>query len=98
MEAKMNHRFSLLLVLSICLALLVSCNLLKEKQTPQANMLNPASVHCEENGGRVELITDEEGGVSGVCVFEDGSFCEEWAFLRGECEVGGSLKEGGGSD
>jgi putative hemolysin len=46
---------------------------------------NPASVHCEEQGGRLELIEDAEGGQSGVCVLPDGTRCEEWAFYRGEC-------------
>ena len=49
---------------------------------------NPASVHCEEQGGTVEIRTDDEGNQYGVCVFEDGSECEEWAFFRGECQSG----------
>ena len=49
---------------------------------------NPASVYCEEQGGTIEMRQGAEG-VSGVCVFEDGSECEEWAFFRGECTPGG---------
>ncbi|MBU1866793.1 MAG: DUF333 domain-containing protein, partial [Actinobacteria bacterium] len=29
-----------------------------------------------------------DGGTYGVCVFPDGSECDEWAFFRGECEPG----------
>jgi hypothetical protein len=47
-------------------------------------MANPASVYCEEQGYRLEMRTDENG-TYGVCVFPDGSECEEWAFFRGEC-------------
>jgi hypothetical protein len=49
-------------------------------------MPNPASVHCEEEGGRVDIRTDSEGNQYGVCVFPDGSECDEWAFYRGECQ------------
>ena len=47
-------------------------------------MPNPASVHCEEQGGTVDMRTSDAGQY-GVCVFPDGSECEEWAFFRGEC-------------
>ncbi len=58
---------------------------------PQAGLPNPASVHCEQNAGRLDLRTGSDGGVSGICVFPDGSECEEWAFFRGECRPGASL-------
>jgi len=51
-------------------------------------LANPASVFCEEQGGVVE-IRDGDGGQYGVCVFPDGSECEEWEFYRGECAPGG---------
>jgi putative hemolysin len=50
-------------------------------------MPNPASVHCEEQGGKLE-IRDEADGQVGYCIFEDGSECEEWAFFRGDCRPG----------
>jgi len=52
---------------------------------------NPASVYCEQNGG--ELITREieDEGQTNFCQFEDGSMCEEWAFMRGECQKGKSI-------
>jgi len=53
-----------------------------------AGMPNPASVYCEEQGYTLEIRTDESGGQYGVCVFPDGSECEEWAFFRGECGPG----------
>jgi hypothetical protein len=48
-------------------------------------MANPASVHCVQNGNKLEIITAADGSQSGVCVFPDGSTCDEWAYFRGEC-------------
>jgi putative hemolysin len=50
-----------------------------------ANMPNPASVYCVENGNKLEIQTAADGSQSGVCVFPDGSTCDEWAYFRGEC-------------
>jgi putative hemolysin len=52
---------------------------------PQAGMPNPASVYCEQNGNKLEIRTAADGSQSGVCVFPDGSTCDEWAYFRGEC-------------
>lgn len=51
-------------------------------------MPNPASVYCEEQGGTLEMKTDNTGGQYGICKFSDGTECEEWAFFRGECRPG----------
>lgn len=48
-------------------------------------MPNPASVFCQEQGYQSEIRTAEDGSQSGVCIFTDGSECEEWAYFRGEC-------------
>jgi putative hemolysin len=45
--------------------------------TFQANMPNPASVYCEQNGNNLEIRTAPDGSQSGVCVFPDGSTCDE---------------------
>jgi putative hemolysin len=52
---------------------------------PQVNMPNPASVNCEQNGNKLEIHTAADGSQYGVCVFPDGSTCDEWAYFRGEC-------------
>jgi len=46
---------------------------------------NPAAVYCEEQGYTLEIRTNSDGGQYGVCIFPDGSDCDEWAFYRGEC-------------
>jgi putative hemolysin len=52
---------------------------------PLVNMPNPASVYCEQNGNKLEIHTADDGSQSGICIFPDGSTCDEWAYYRGEC-------------
>jgi len=52
------------------------------------NISNPASVYCEEQGGKLEIRTAEDGSQYGVCMFEDDTECEEWAYYRDECKPG----------
>jgi putative hemolysin len=54
-------------------------------EMPVVNMPNPASVFCEQNGNTLEIQTAADGSQSGICVFPDGSACDEWAYYRGEC-------------
>jgi putative hemolysin len=54
----------------------------------QAGLPNPASVFCEDHGGKLDIRTDAQGGQYGVCMFDDGTECDEWAFFRGECQPG----------
>ncbi|EDP46382.1 DUF333 domain-containing protein [Rickettsiella grylli] len=52
-------------------------------QSPAFSMPNPASVYCENHGGRSELgILSSRG----ICVFRDKSYCGEWSYLRGVCK------------
>jgi putative hemolysin len=50
----------------------------------QVGIANPASVYCVAQGGTLEIASGE-GGEIGYCHLPDGSVCEEWAFMRGEC-------------
>jgi putative hemolysin len=52
---------------------------------PQAGMPNPASAYCTQNGNKLEIHTAADGSQNGICVFPDGSTCDEWAYYRGEC-------------
>jgi putative hemolysin len=52
---------------------------------PPVNMPNPASVYCEQNGYKLDIRTAADGSQSGMCVFPDGTTCDEWAYYRGEC-------------
>jgi putative hemolysin len=45
------------------------------------NMPNPASLYCEELGGKTTIKNGENGQV-GFCVFSDGVEIEEWQLYR----------------
>jgi putative hemolysin len=75
----------ILMVLTACTALQVQTPEPAATEKPLANMPNPASVYCEQNGNTLEIQTAADGSQSGVCVFPDGSTCDEWAYFRGEC-------------
>jgi putative hemolysin len=47
-------------------------------------MANPAAVYCRELGYEHRTVDTDEGQ-SGVCIFPDGSECDEWQFLQGKC-------------
>jgi putative hemolysin len=63
-------------------------------------MADPSTQFCSDHGGRPET-RKVQGGVTGggvpwfndvgVCVFPDGSECEQWKFYRGECAPAGGM-------
>ena len=53
--------------------------------SPESNLPNPASTHCEQQGNKLEIVTADDGSQKGVCIFPNGSTCDEWAYFRGEC-------------
>ncbi|MFZ4648413.1 MAG: DUF333 domain-containing protein [Patescibacteria group bacterium] len=59
-----------------------------------AQLANPASVNCVEQGGDLIISKRGDGGEFGLCRFEDNRACEEWALLRGDCPVGGRRTTG----
>lgn len=62
----------------------------QSSEPSQNNQLaNPASVNCEELGGKVRIQTRGDGGEYGLCEFGEGMACEEWALYRNECPAGG---------
>ncbi len=98
MEINMTHQVLLRLLTPTLIVLLAACSTNQPTpaptptKAPPAKLANPASVYCEEHGGKLELKQDASGGVVGMCRFPDKSECEEWAFMRGECKPGDSLK------
>lgn len=81
--------FLTLLLLSLAL-ILYFCLMQKPEEKNEnetgsnTGIANPASVHCIENNGTLEIRSDDAGNQYGVCI-KDGKECEEWAFFRGEC-------------
>ena len=75
---------TLWIVALLTVATLAGCNNTTNTPEEEKNEIaNPASVYCQENGGTLVL---EEG--AWLCMFEDGSYCEEWAYKNGECKPG----------
>ena len=68
----------LVALLAIGCLTLAGCN-----KSENTEIANPASVYCEENGWTL-ILEDGEG----LCMFNDGSYCEEWAYQRWECQPG----------
>lgn len=60
---------------------LAGCGKTETPVEENAEIANPASVYCEENWWTLML---EEW--AWLCMFDDGSYCEEWAFMNGECQ------------
>jgi len=64
---------------------------------PSAQMANPASENCLQQGGNLTIEKRGDGGEFGVCTFEGGLQCEEWALFNGDCPVGGREVTGYGA-
>lgn len=70
-------------LLAVLLLGAAACAPSPEPESSQAvGMANPASVHCQSEGGKSEIRRNAGGDQYGVCVFEDGRQCEEWALFR----------------
>lgn len=46
-------------------------------------LANPAATNCTNKGYQYLLIKN-----IGVCLFPDNSYCEEWAYFKGQCKPG----------
>jgi len=67
--------------------MIYGCSTQNNANPTAPGLANPASVSCLEKGGKIE-IKETSAGQQGICRFSDGSFCDEWAFFRGECKPG----------
>lgn len=67
----------------------------KVQPSQDTQLANPASVFCKEHGGKLEIRTGKDGGQVGFCIIEDGKECEEWSYMRGECN-GSSVVDASG--
>jgi len=81
-----SRQLKLLSIILLVFAV-TSCQAAQETDD-QTGLPNPASVFCEEQGGKNETRTDASGGQYGVCLFEDGTECDQWAYFNGECQPG----------
>jgi putative hemolysin len=97
-KEKMKRIFTftlILMALTACTSFRVQTSDSEGTEIPEANMPNPASLYCEQNGNTLEIQTAEDGSQSGVCIFPDGSTCDEWAYFGGECGPASEASGGG---
>ena len=93
LDGQANMNTKLMLIVLTGSILLISCAsplptptpATVSTEAPLADMPNPASAYCVEQGYRSEIRTDADGGQAGYCIFPDGSECDEWSYFRGEC-------------
>jgi uncharacterized protein len=57
---------------------------MKTVSPPSAGIANPASVNCGKIGGTTEIKKNADGSEYGMCTFQNGTSCEEWALFRNE--------------
>lgn len=50
-------------------------------------MANPASVYCGTVNGTVKIVKNPDGSEKGMCVFQNGTTCDEWDLFRGNCTL-----------
>jgi putative hemolysin len=61
----------------------------QEELKEQTGVANPATLYCMNTTGAAWSVKeDDDGGQYGVCTFSDSSWCEEWAYYRGQCKPG----------
>src|SRR4030042_1413571 len=90
MEDKMMRKAFFIFHILLGIGFSAACSPNQASPIPDPNLPNPASVYCELNDGKLELRQDASGGVAGICIFPDGSECDEWSFFRKECKPGDS--------
>jgi putative hemolysin len=84
----MKRQILVFFVFLTVLALLAACVPAPAPTPAAVGIPNPASVNCVKQGGTLDIRKDASGGEVGYCKFADGSECEEWALMRGECKPG----------
>ncbi len=97
----MNKIVPFIIVLT-ALTALTACTVLPTQVTPApaatdlppAGLPNPASVYCRQGGNQLEIRTAADGSQSGICIFPDGSACDEWAYYRRECSPAAQKRPG----
>ena len=85
--------FKLISLLAMGCLILAGCNNTtpeNSKENPEKNVKieNPASIYCEDNWWTLQIETDNEWNQNGICMFSDGTYCEEWSYFRDECQPG----------
>ena len=67
----------------------LACTTLFFAGTPKRGQaaVSPATSNCVDNNFTDQILYEPDGGQYGICVFSNETACEEWTFLRSECNV-----------
>jgi putative hemolysin len=89
--ASTKHSFVVLFLLA--LAVFPACESTASDDPVPGNIPSPVGNYCAHSALRVETRQTSMGHES-VCIFSDGSECEEMAFFLRECASGGCMNWG----
>jgi len=70
------------IVITIILFIVFSIKVLADNTTIENPIINPATKYCKDLGYEWSVEKTEIGEM-GICRFPDGSFAQDWAFLKG---------------
>ncbi|MEM0329911.1 MAG: DUF333 domain-containing protein [Archaeoglobaceae archaeon] len=74
-----------ILIVAISSATILKLSFESKESSPDAlGTPNPAAVYCKDLGYSYRIESTPQGQ-AGICIFPDGTECDEWAFFRGEC-------------
>lgn len=51
-------------------------------QPAATDLSNPAAVFCTEKGGSYEIRNAEDGSQTGICILQDGTEVDAWAYFK----------------
>ncbi len=75
------------------LAILGGCASATDSQQPQqVGMANPASVYCQQVGGKLSIENTPAGQV-GMCSLPDGDKVEEWELFKAASQCGADSRQ-----
>ncbi|MBJ9985088.1 DUF333 domain-containing protein [Acinetobacter sp. S40] len=72
----------ILLILCGSTLILPACATTHSSKPHKIGMANPASQYCVDQGGRLEMKKDANGGEYANCILPDGRIIEEWQLFR----------------
>jgi putative hemolysin len=80
----MNYKI-MFMIFAVALMIYGCTQTVDTNDNSNTKIANPASKNCIDKGGQLDIRTAEEGSQRGYCILKDGTECEEWAYMRGEC-------------
>lgn len=76
-----------IILAGLCLTLLSGCTTTGVGPSAVVVLENPATIFCEEQGGKIEKREDHQRNEAGFCVMPDGRECDAVNFFHNKCEL-----------